>query len=74
MKLYLEEHLQQEQYPSNLANAKNIKPIITQDDLVRGYQEIKPLFGSLSNEIDIITSKEFTLYSDNYKYIYENKF
>jgi hypothetical protein len=74
LKLYLEEHLQQEQYPSNLANAKNIKPIITQDDLVRGYQEIKPLFGSLSNEIDIITSKEFTLYSDNYKYIYENKF
>jgi hypothetical protein len=58
--------------PSNLANAKNIKPIITQDDLVRGYQEIKPLFGSLSNEIGIITSKEFTLYSDNYNYIYDD--
>lgn len=58
--------------PSNLANAKNIKPIITQEDLVRGYQEIKPLFGSLSNEIGIITSKEFTLYSDNYKYIYND--
>jgi vesicle-fusing ATPase len=57
---------------SNLENAKNIKPIITQDDLVRGFKEIKPLFGSLSNEIGIITSKEFTLYSDNYKYVYND--
>jgi vesicle-fusing ATPase len=57
---------------SNLENAKNIKPIITQDDLIRGFEEIKPLFGSLSNEIGIITSKEFTLYSDNYKYIYDD--
>ncbi len=57
---------------SNLENAKNIKPIITQDDLVRGFKEIKPLFGSLSNEIGIITSKEFTLYSDNYKYVYDD--
>ena len=31
-------------------------------------------FGSLSNEIGIITSKEFTLYSDNYKYIYKRFF
>ena len=57
---------------SNLENSKNIKPIITQDDLVRGFKEIKPLFGSLSNEIGIITSKEFTLYSDNYKYVYDD--
>lgn len=57
---------------SNLANAKNIKPQITQEDLIRSFKEIKPLFGSLSNEIGIITSKEFELYSDNYKYIYDN--
>ena len=57
---------------SNLENAKNIKPKITQDDLVRGFKEIKPLFGSLSNEIGIITSKEFRLYSDNYKYVYDD--
>ncbi len=56
--------------PSNLANAKNIKPIITQEDLIRGYQEIKPLFGSLSNEIGIITSREFKLYSNEYANIY----
>lgn len=56
--------------PSNLANAKNIKPIIIQEDLIRGYQEIKPLFGSLSNEIGIITSREFKLYSGNYANVY----
>jgi vesicle-fusing ATPase len=57
---------------SNLANAKNIKPQITQEDLIRSFKEIKPLFGSLSNEIGIITSKEFELYSDNYKYVYDD--
>ena len=58
--------------PTNLANAKNIKPIITQEDLIRGYQEIKPLLGSLSNEIGIITAREFKLYSEKYSNIYNN--
>lgn len=58
--------------PSNLQNAKDIKPIITQEDLIRGFKEINPLFGSLSNEINTITSKEFKLYSETYSKIYDD--
>ncbi len=57
--------------PNNLANAKNIKPIISQLDFLKSVSEIKPQFGSISKDIEIITSIPFELYSINYENIYK---
>jgi vesicle-fusing ATPase len=57
--------------PNNLANAKNIKPIISQLDFLKSVGEIKPQFGSVSKDIEIITSVPFELYSINYENIYK---
>lgn len=58
--------------PSNLASIKDIKPIITQTELLKSANEIKPQFGTISREIEIITSDIFELYSNDYKKIYDD--
>ena len=58
--------------PSNLASIKDIKPIITQTELLKSANEIKPQFGTISREIEIITSSIFELYSNDYKKIYDD--
>lgn len=57
--------------PKNLSTSKSIKPVITQQDFIKSVNEIIPLFGSKSKEIDIITSRPFELYSNDYKKIYD---
>ena len=39
--------------PKNLSGLKNINLNITHTDFLRAVKEIKPQFGSVSNEIDI---------------------
>lgn len=56
--------------PNNLVGLKEIKPKIMQWDLIKSVEEIKPQFGSISKEIEIITSKEYELYSKEYREIY----
>jgi len=56
--------------PSNLSNVSKVKPILTQEDFTRSAREIKPQFGALSEQIEIITSKPFELYSDEYAKVY----
>ena len=58
--------------PSNLSSIKDINPVITQNDLIMSVNEIKPQFGTISKEIEIITSIEFELYSNEYKKIYDD--
>ena len=58
--------------PNNLAAIKDISPVITQIEMVRAVREIKPQFGSVSKEIDIITSESFELYSQEYEHIYSD--
>jgi vesicle-fusing ATPase len=57
--------------PKNLSGLKNLNPNITHTDFLRAVKEIKPQFGSVSNEIDIMCSKEFILYSNAYKEVYD---
>jgi vesicle-fusing ATPase len=52
--------------PSNLNSAKDINPIITQIELVKSANEIKPQYGSVSKEIEIITSIQYELYCIEY--------
>jgi vesicle-fusing ATPase len=56
--------------PNNLSSIKSIQPIITQVELLKSVNEIKPQFGSMSSEIELITANTFELYSDNYSHIY----
>lgn len=58
--------------PSNLSSAKDINPIVTQIELVKSANEIKPQFGSVSKEIEIITSGVFELYSNEYTQVYNS--
>lgn len=58
--------------PSNLSSAKDINPIVTQTELVKSANEIKPQFGSVSKEIEIITSSVFELYSNEYTQVYNS--
>jgi vesicle-fusing ATPase len=50
----------------------NINPKISQIELIKSVNEIKPQFGSISKEIEIITSLPFELYSNEYSQIYSN--
>ncbi len=56
--------------PANISAIKDIKPSITHGDMVKSVNEIKPQFGTISKEIEIIKAREFELYSDNYKETY----
>ncbi len=56
--------------PANIGAIKDIKPSITHGDMVKSVNEIKPQFGTISKEIEIIKAREFELYSDNYKETY----
>ena len=58
--------------PSNLSSLRDIKPIITQNDLVKSVLEIKPHFGTISKEIEIITGTPFEMYSIEYEKIYKD--
>jgi len=58
--------------PSNLSSAKYINPIISQTELIRSANEIKPQYGIVSKEIDIITSVPFELYGVEYTQKYKN--
>jgi vesicle-fusing ATPase len=58
--------------PSNLSSAKDINPIVTQTELVRSVNEIKPQYGSVSKEIEIITSVQFELYGVEYTQKYND--
>jgi vesicle-fusing ATPase len=62
--------LSRELDPTNLAQAKNINPIVTKSDFERSLREIKPQFGTRSTLIDIICSTELEFYSDEYKETY----
>ncbi len=57
--------------PNNLSNAKNINPVISQTEFIKSINEIKPQFGSVSKDIEILTSMPFELYSNVYEKIYE---
>lgn len=57
--------------PNNLTNAKDIKPVISQTEFIKSINEIKPQFGTVSKDIEIITSIPFELYSNEYEKIYE---
>ena len=56
--------------PSNLSSVKDINPIITQNEFVKSALEIKPQFGTVAKEIEIITSIPFELYSVEYNKVY----
>ncbi len=56
--------------PSNLTNVGKVKPVLTQGDFIRSAREIKPQFGALSEQIEIITSRPFELYSEEYTQVY----
>jgi vesicle-fusing ATPase len=56
--------------PSNLSSVKDINPIITQNELVKSATEIKPQFGTVAKEIEIVTSVPFELYSVEYNKVY----
>ena len=57
--------------PSNLTEGlSRSKPILTHDDFLRSCKEIKPQFGAISDQIEVITSKPFELYSPVYTQIY----
>ncbi len=58
--------------PNNLSSIKDINPIITQEEMIKSVKEIKPQFGTISKEIDIITNIHFELYSDTYNSIYND--
>jgi len=58
--------------PSNLNSAKDIKPIVSQIELVKSANEIKPQYGTVSKEIDIITSNHFELYANEYTLKYND--
>jgi vesicle-fusing ATPase len=58
--------------PENLSSIKDINPIITQHELIKSVKEIKPQFGSVSKEIEIITSVPYELYSNEYTQRYED--
>ena len=58
--------------PSNLTSAKDVNPIVTQIELVKSANEIKPQFGSVSKEIEIITTSVFELYSNEYTQVYNS--
>lgn len=58
--------------PSNLSLSKDINPMITQKDLIKSALEIKPQFGNISKEIEIITSIPFELYSIEYNKVYQD--
>lgn len=64
--------LSREVDPSNLILAKNIKPIVTQSDLLRSVGEINPQFGSRSDILDIITSNPLQMYSDEFNGVYQD--
>ncbi len=56
--------------PNNLSLIKDIKPKISQNEIIRSVKEIKPQFGTISTEIDIITNSDFDIYSSNYNKTY----
>ena len=56
--------------PNNLALIKDINPVVTQVEMLKSVKEIKPQFGSVSKEIEIITSEPFELYSEEYTHTY----
>lgn len=56
--------------PNKIGTIKNMKPSISHSDMIRSANEIKPQFGTISKEIDIIKKREFELYSEDYKKIY----
>ncbi len=58
--------------PSNLSSAKDIKPIVSQIELVKSANEIKPQYGIVSKEIEIITSSLFELYAIEYTQKYND--
>jgi SpoVK/Ycf46/Vps4 family AAA+-type ATPase len=58
--------------PNNLSLIKDINPRITQNEIIRSVKEIKPQFGTISTEIDIITNYDFDIYSSNYNKTYLN--
>jgi vesicle-fusing ATPase len=58
--------------PNNLSLIKDINPKITQNEIIRSVKEIKPQFGTISTEIDIITKYDFDIYSSNYNKTYLN--
>ena len=58
--------------PTNLSSAKDINPIVSQIELIKSANEIKPQFGSVSKEIKIITLNEFELYSNEYIKVYDD--
>ncbi len=58
--------------PTNLSSTKDINPIITQHELIKSVKEIRPQFGSVSKEIELITNIYHELYSNEYTQRYED--
>jgi vesicle-fusing ATPase len=50
---------------------KNIQPIVYHNDFLRAVDEVKPMFGTRSNEIDIITSTPLIFLTPQIKEIYD---
>ncbi len=51
---------------------KNIKLTVNHDDFVKAVDEVKPMFGTKSAELDIITSTEFIKLNDEINAIYND--
>lgn len=58
--------------PSNLNISKDINLTVSQIELLKSANEIKPQYGTISKEIDIITSSHFELYSNEYTQKYND--
>ncbi len=49
---------------------KNIKPIVTHDDFLKAVDEVKPMFGTKSSELDILTHTKLELLTSQIESIY----
>lgn len=58
--------------PDDLSSVAKIRPLLSQNDFLKSCTEIKPQFGGLSEQIEIITAKPFELYSEDYSEVYND--
>ena len=49
---------------------KNINPVVTHDDFIKAVNEVKPMFGTKSAELDILTHTKLEMLTDQIMTIY----
>lgn len=50
---------------------KTVNPVVTHDDFLKAVEEVKPMFGTKSTEIDIITNTKLEFLTEEIKNIYQ---